>query len=276
MKNRLSAAAVLIVAAAMLFAAARAGADEAAGDALMQKKEYKKAAAEYKKVIESKGEKEALVVKLAEAYEAAKWHGMSVQVWERYIELFPNGKVIDRAKKRAAAARRWMGVNFYNLGEDMDKVIHQLKLAVELDPSLLEAYYWLGRVYVEEGMLDEAVSILEKLASMDPKDKKAAWLLKEAKGMKDVGGNAYVAYREGFNLYEKGMLNEALTKYSKAAELNPDFAAAHVWIARILLETEQYSLSEKSWKRVLELEPDNKRAEWFMKLAAGKAKETGR
>jgi tetratricopeptide (TPR) repeat protein len=72
------------------------------------------------------------------------------------------------------------------------------------------------------------------------------------------------------------MLNEALAKYSKAAELNPGFAAAHVWIARILLETEQYSLSEKSWKRVLELEPDNKRAEWFMKLASGKAKETGR
>jgi tetratricopeptide (TPR) repeat protein len=276
MKNRLSAVAILIVAAAMMFAAARAGADEAAGDALMQKKEYKKAATEYKKTIEAKGEKEALVVKLAEAYDAAKWHGMSVQAWERYIKLFPNGKDSDRAKKRAAAERRWMGVNFYNLGEGMDKVIHQLKLAVELDPSLLEAYYWLGRVYVEEGMLDEAVSILEKLTAMDPKDKKAAWLLKEAKGMKDVGGAAYVSYREGFNLYEKGMLNEALAKYSKAVELNPGFAAAHVWIARILLETEQYSLSEKSWKRVLELEPDNKRAEWFMKLASGKAKETGR
>ena len=80
----------LVVIVAIICCSARilvAVADEAAGDAFMEKNEYRKAISEYRASIDESGETEALLVKLAKAYDAERWYGQSVQVWEKYIEL---------------------------------------------------------------------------------------------------------------------------------------------------------------------------------------------
>ncbi|HOO56032.1 MAG TPA: tetratricopeptide repeat protein [bacterium] len=250
-----------------------APADESDGDKYMELSQYRKAVGEYKKAIEKNGETAELLLKIAGAYDSEKWYGRSVQYWERYIQNYPDGPKAEYARKKAAENRRWLGINFYNLGEGMDKVIHQLKIAIRHDPGLLEAYYWLGRIYIEDGKFDEAVEILEELVTRDGGNPKAKWLLKEANGMKEIGGEAYVAYREGYKLYEEGKYNEAIKKYESAIDNNPKFVKAYMWIARIEQEQELFEQSAKTWEKVLDLDPGNKRAEWFLRLSKSKIKE---
>lgn len=256
--------------------AARSFAGEAQGDKFFEEKKYRKAIQEYEQAVESGGETEALLAKLAKSYDALNWYGQSVQYWEKYVAKYPNGKDFELAKKKAALARRWLALNFYNLGESIDTVIRQLELAIKLDPTLYDAYYWLGRVCLEDGRFEKAVATLEKLVSLYPDDKRANWLLKEARGMLQFGGKAYAAYSQGYGLYKKGEFDAAIKKYEEAVAENPKFANAFIWIARIYFEGEQFDKAVPYWKKALELQPGNKRAEWFLKLSQRKAKEKKR
>ena len=55
-------------------------------------------------------------------------------------------------------------------------------------------------------------------------------------------------------------------------EANPDFADAHFWIARILLEQGKFKQSVAAWDRVLKLDPNNIRAQWFRNQAVKQKK----
>ncbi|HOX29386.1 MAG TPA: tetratricopeptide repeat protein [bacterium] len=267
---------MIIVISAMLAVSfsLMSAAEESKGDAASESKQFRRAISEYQAAIKKNGETEALLAKLARAYDAAAWYGQSVQVWEKILDKYPDGKCHDEAAKRAAAARRWIGVNFYNLGEDASKTVRQLELAVKLDPDLKDGYFWLGRVLLEQGDTEGAVKAFEKLKALDPKDKTSIWLLKEARGMKDNGAEAYILYRDGFFLYEKGKLDEAAAKYSEAVNKNPSFANAWLWLARIRFEQGRFADAIPFWRKVLELQPDNKRAEWFLKLSKKSAQNS--
>ena len=43
-----------------------------------------------------------------------------------------------------------------------DEAIDQMKKTIEMDPSFPLQYYWLGRSYLEKGMLEQAVEMFEK------------------------------------------------------------------------------------------------------------------
>jgi tetratricopeptide (TPR) repeat protein len=273
MKNARIKAVFFLIATIMLSYAALTFASETQGDKYFDKKEYRKAINEYEDAVKSSGETEALLLKLAKSYDALNWYGQSVQYWEKYINKYPKGAEYDSARKKAAQARRWLAVNFYNLGENIDVVVHQLDLAIKLDPALYDAYFWLGRVCIEDGRFETAASTLQKLVAMYPDDKPAKWLLNEAQGMMKYGGKAYASYSSGYDLYKKADFADAIAKYKEAIAQNPSFADAYLWIGRILMESEKYDEAIPYWQKVIKLQPGNKRADWFLKLCRRKLQE---
>ena len=246
--------------------AAPLAASEKDGDALMEKKEYRKAYEAYKAAYDKDEGNTLLMVKIARACDADKWFGQAVSYWEKYLEAEPEGEFADEARGRAARGRRWIGVHFYDVGDPLELVTAQLNKAIELEPGLFEAHYWLGRILMEQGQFDKAVASLEKAVAANPDDKNAAWLLKETKGKLEHGDEAYVAYEKAYIAYDAGEFHDALNLYQQAVDANPEFTNAHFWIARILMEQEQYEAALKAWDRVLELDPGNKRAQFFRKM----------
>ena len=78
---------------------------------------------------------------------------------------------------------------------------------------------------------------------------------------------AFVGQELGFGAYARGDVELALEYYQGVVDLVPDDVNAHVWSGRILIETERPEQSIASWQRVLELDPDDARAAYFLELA---------
>jgi len=262
----------IIVLSAVLILAAAAKASVEGGNEAMKKKDYRGAIKQYEAHLKNNPKDGDVMVKVALAYEGAKWWGQSVQWWEKYIEKFPKGGEIGTAKKHAAKNHRWIGVNYYNvLGESPELAVENLKRAIELDPKLIEAYTWLARIYTSEGDYANAVEVLAAAKREAPDDKLVAWMLKTAKGQLENGVAAYDKYQRGVILYEKGDKADALESFKAAAAENPNFSAAHLWTARVLFEQGDFSGSVPEWQTVINLEPDNARAKWFLSQAQKKA-----
>lgn len=93
-------------------------------------------------------------------------------------------------------------------------------------------------------------------------------------GVLDEADRAFAAdvgKRLAYGFYEAGNRDAALERYVAVAELVPDDAEAHVWAGRILVETERPSLAIPYWRRVVELDPGDARAAYFLELAQEQA-----
>lgn len=242
------------------------------GDSAMESKNYRQAIKQYEASLKKNPNDGDTMVKLAKAYEALKWWGQSVQWWENYLKKFGDGDYAKDAKEHAAQNHRWIGANYYNLGEPVEKSVGELKRSIELDSQLLEAYKWLARIYESEGKYGDAVGVLDQAVKVAPDDNLLAWMLKDAKGKLENGGVAYDKYQQGIVKYEKGDKAGALGMFRDAVKANPDFGAAHVWIARVLYEQGEYAGSIPEWKEALRIDPKNERAAWFLGRAQAKAR----
>lgn len=83
---------------------------------------------------------------------------------------------------------------------------------------------------------------------------------------------AFVGQELGFGAYARGDLDLALEYYQTVADLAPNDVNAFVWSGRILIETQRPEPSIPSWQRVLELDPEDTRAAYFLELAREQAR----
>ncbi|GAH82343.1 unnamed protein product, partial [marine sediment metagenome] len=80
---------------------------------------------------------------LAQIYQYTNWYYREAREWGRYIELIQKKEVISpEAEQKLAFAYYRLGYAAYQR-EDYDSCILYLQKAVEVDPEMTEAYYWL-------------------------------------------------------------------------------------------------------------------------------------
>jgi len=262
--KRISFNAAVLVGLLVFFAGHICLASVEEGDRLMKENKYKEAAKHYEEALGEDPGNPELLASLARAYDAANWYGRSIKTWETYLEKFPDGEYADEAKQRAAFAHRWVGVQFYQTGQPLEEAVEHLEKATKLRPGLFEARYWLGRMYFEKSMFEKAAGALEKALDISPGNDQAEWLLEQSKGAIEHGGKAYELYTRAYNLYEKGDLDAALEMYRKAESENEEFVSPVIWIARIYMEQGEYDAAIEYWREVLDLDPENERAKWFL------------
>ncbi|MDK2896855.1 MAG: hypothetical protein PWP04_975 [Candidatus Atribacteria bacterium] len=77
-------------------------------------------------------------------------------------------------------------------------------------------------------------------------------------------GYAQVMFDQGYNLYQAGRKEEAIQFFIEAVTTKPDFTKAWTWLARTYQEENMLNEAIWAWRKVLELEPGNSQAKYFL------------
>jgi len=96
----------------------------------------------------------------------------------------------------------------------------------------------LGIVYLRQGNLDEAISLLQAAVDRRPDNSPAHENLAKA-------------------LLQKGKITDALIHYRKLLELQPDNIEVHNIVGTVLIQQGRIREGVEEWQKVLEIQPDN-------------------
>jgi len=205
--------------------------------------------------------------RLAQIYQYTNWYYREAREWGKYIELIQKKEAISpEAEQKLAFAYYRLGYAAYQR-EDYDGCILYLQKAVEVDPEMTEAHYWLARVFYEEGRLKDSFSSWQKVLNIDFYHPRAQYFYTKVENSIKYGKEAYSHYEAGYNLYEQRLFEEALYEYRQAVRYNSDFSSAYYWLGRIYHERGNYREAVSNWKEVLRLEPENEKAEYWLRQA---------
>lgn len=131
----------------------------------------------------------------------------------RVVHLGTRGAPSD--SRRREAAEQWFERALALEGEDPIGMEAAYRRAIEVDPSMTDAYINLGRLLYERGEWQEAVRLYRAALARAPDDPIAHYNLALA-------------------LEDQGHIREAVRHYREAVRLEPHFADAHFNLARLL------------------------------------------
>jgi len=119
-----------------------------------------------------------------------------------------------------------------------DEAEHSFRMALEADPSSLEAVAGLGRIAVQRGQYSEAVPLLERATKVSSQIVSAFQAL----------GDAYAA---------TGDIERAAASYRQAVALAPGDLESRLSLARSLTEIGEYSEAEDICSRSMRIARDD-------------------
>ncbi len=114
--------------------------------------------------------------------------------------------------------------------------------AVELDPSLSNAFTNLGNLMFKRGRLSEAEQCYARALKVDPEQPEAF-------------------YNLGFLLYDRGELQKAIGAFESAIATDPSFADAHFNLAMAYQDLAKPDRARPHWEAYLTLDPNSPWAE---------------
>jgi tetratricopeptide (TPR) repeat protein len=177
-------------------------------------------------------------------------------------------KVVEAFNSRNQADKHIIFGRDYLRGEQYDRAITNFQKALEYDPDLAAAYYYMGDTYLRADRLDEALQALEKAVQLDPSYIRAyhsigtAYLEKgdttQARtffetlvSKKPDDCQVQVAY--GYVMANQlGEVDKGRAAFEKAKSLCPDEPAPYQYLAYALPE-DQTAEKLENFKKYLEL-----------------------
>lgn len=124
--------------------------------------------------------------------------------------------------------------------------------AVELDPSLANAFTNLGNLMFKRGRLTEAEQFYARALAIDPEQPEAL-------------------YNLGFLLYDRGEVVQAVSSFERALGSDPSFADAHFNLAMAYQDLGKPQQARPHWETYLALDPNSPWAEIAQRHLRGKA-----
>jgi len=152
------------------------------------------------------------------------------------------------------------------------KVIEHLRKVIELSPTFVRAHVALGKAFLQDGKITEAVSALQEAARLQPNSGEAHYQLglalaragrkdeanaalqkgRELVAADDRSQNAKLDIAEGRAALERGDLEEATAKFRRALKLQPDSSEAQRYLEK--LSNTATATGQDDPKRMTELE----------------------
>jgi tetratricopeptide (TPR) repeat protein len=124
----------------------------------------------------------------------------AIMVLARGMALGANASVTESAGAAKGRALVMAAINM----KDSDRAVKLLWQATEIDPTLPEAYIYLGLFYNSRSNFGKVVEVYQKLVKFEPKEV-----------------SAYLNIGEAYMSFVPPRLEEALPYYRKALELDP-------------------------------------------------------
>ena len=166
-----------------------------------------------------------------------------------------------QASDRAALARAW--------NEE----------ALRLDPNFWPARLALADLRLQDGDVDEALTILERSRDEGVQDVRLSAILANAYRMNEqydraideindviaeAPDNEEYIFIRGRIYYDRGNYATAREDFSNAYDLNPRFHEAYFFVGRTALAKEDFSTATRIFRHVLDYQPDNGEIHYFM------------
>ena len=158
---------------------------------------------------------------------------------DRAISMFERALAVD-----AEYAEAWAGLGtayqvkgtFLGLPELLDKAIACAERALALDPRLAEAHVARGSALLSLARYDEAAGALDAAIGFDPKHARAHAMLARV------------------HWIGRGDLQQGIRELERAVAINPQFGYAHLQLAYLYTEQDDYARAEASARRAIELQ----------------------
>ena len=146
---------------------------------------------------------------------------------------------------------------------------------MEIDPDHVKAHLYLAQDYAGSGEYQKVINHLSKAAELDDTNAEVlktlgAMQLKyggEAgeKSARDALEKAYklkpddseILANYAYTLYLNRMFNDAIEKYKRALEIQPDYPQANYNLALAYSRVGEYDLALQHWERVVKLSPQS-------------------
>ncbi len=149
----------------------------------------------------------------------------------------------EEEKKRRTTEARLVnngGVMSYHNGQ-YEKALELFKKAIDLDPSLTEAYNNLGLTYTEINEEEKATEAFKTAISLSPE--------------------LAAAYNNlGYVFYRLGSYREAIEMYNEAIGRSKDSSSAYTNLGNAYYKLEKIEDAIGAWKKALALDPANEKA----------------
>lgn len=205
---------------------------------------------------------------LAEIYSRSNWYGPAWQAWNRYLEA--GFALSSEVAPLYVEVGTELGYGAYSRGAK-DEALGYYQRVIEEVPYSRDAYVWAGRILLEQGRPEEALPYWRTATERDPTDKGAAYFLQLAENEAEYGIAAGQAFQEGLSLYDEGQIQAASARFVAAARANEAFSEAYAWAGRTLLETGYPERAIPYWEALVERDPNDARAAYFLALARDQA-----
>ncbi|MHB2016764.1 MAG: tetratricopeptide repeat protein [Candidatus Xenobia bacterium] len=190
-------------------------------------------------------------------------------------------------RQREAAELADLGVAYYEEGQ-YEPARRELRAALERNPKLFVALYFMGRLCADEQQVEEALRYYQsalEVAPDDPRPHAALAGLYRDQGQKEQAIGSYrraitldpengeLRCRLAFLLADCGRVAEAIEEYRLATQLDPDNIEAWHQLGIILASQEQVEEAIAAFEHVTRLDPQNQQAfRWLGKLYARRNK----
>jgi tetratricopeptide (TPR) repeat protein len=208
---------------------------------------------------------------LAQTYSSTKWYIRAWEQWQKYLSF---GKTLDDAVAQVGEEARAqfletgteLGFAAYE-AQNLEGAIAYYEAVNEVVPDDVETLTWLGRIYLELGQPNEARPYWQRASELDPTNENIGYFSSIIEEQVTVGPEASSMFQTGIRAYEAGKLEEALQAFEWAVSANDTFTQAYVWAGRTSLELGESELAVTYWSEVLELDPSDTRAKYFLEVA---------
>jgi tetratricopeptide (TPR) repeat protein len=163
------------------------------------------------------------------------------QIVDEQKRIIASEPLVD---EKTLTAQEWFERGY--LSKDEDEKIRYYTKAIELDPSLIEAYNNRGAIFHEKGLIDQAIEDFDQAIKIFPE-------------FVELYSN------RGACFSDKGMHEEALQEFNRAIDLDPNIAEPYYNRASSYLELGNIDLAIQDYEKFISLKPDNEDA--FYNLA---------
>jgi tetratricopeptide (TPR) repeat protein len=207
---------------------------------------------------------------LAQTYSYTKWYIRAWEQWQKYLSL---GKTIDEAAAQSDVAKTQFLETGTELGfaayeaQNLEGALGYYKAVNEAVTDDVETLTWLGRIHLELGQPAEARPYWQRASELDPNNESIGYFSTIIEEQVTVGSEASSMFQTGIRAYEAGKVDEALQAFEWAVSANDTFTQAYVWAGRTALELGESNLAVTYWSRVLELDPADTRAKYFLEVS---------
>jgi len=233
---------------------------------------WQQAFAEGRRAMQLAPESLAPVRFLAEAYSRSQWAGRAWPAWLEFVER--GGKLDEEAEELVAIVGHELGYGAYARGE-LDTALEFYLAVSDLVATDVDARVWAGRILLETGRPEQAITFWRSVVTLDPNDARAAYFVELARDQATWGTRAVDVFREGIWFYEEGAAQAAAERFARATVLNPAYPMAWAWLGRVAFEAGDYADARRAYANAAGLAPDNETYRYFLAQSIALAEAQG-